>query len=116
MLTNPAIAMSSRSARAHSLALLPDRGRNIDPATGRMCAPRGVKQALHAIALDHAGKRDAAVLACIDEASDQAADWTDSRIGKCILIRLLDRHWFQRILAPACHTQFEAVKIIEGGI
>jgi hypothetical protein len=31
-------------------------------------------------------------------------------------MRLLDPHWFQRILAPACNTQFEAAKVIEGGI
>jgi Glycosyl transferase family 2 len=85
---------------------------NVDPAAGRVCALRGVDEALHPVSIGHAGRRGAAALAGVHEAAHQARHRADARVRALIRVRLLNWNCVQRIFAPAPKPELKAAKII----
>src|SRR5262249_823144 len=81
-----------------------------------MSAPRGVDEPLHAISLNHAGRRSAAPLACRNEAVARPPRQPDTRIRRWVLVGTLNWDKFQRSVAAARDPELEAAKIIGGRI
>src|SRR6476469_10348153 len=101
---------------ADKVSRIPRRLRDIDPTTTLMRAARRFDQALHAISLQHARRRGAAALACVEKSPHQSLRRSDARIDRLRLVRIVKRDGLQGVVGSAPKHELEAAKIIGSGI
>src|SRR5262245_19229314 len=81
-----------------------------------MGAPRRIDQALHAIALGEARRRRAAVLASIEEATDQTGHRRNARIRIWVGVGIRDGDRRRHVVTAAGLAESEAAEIVGGRV